>query len=195
MDTRNTFTEWKAVVKANDVLGKMNFKKLFWSNLIKAAILSPFAVIALVLVNSAFLADSSSVILKSLSWAGTLMIPMMFLFIIMVTPDFFKLHELQDETSAQIAWAKAHGLRTDKSLPTMRSYLAGSPEQVFTQRIGKVFNVYRLANEDGNAVLYDAKGVVVEEDPSRIKVAKKATAEDPNNELWRVAAVKHPEGA
>lgn len=184
----STFNEWSAVAKANERIRKLNSKKLFWSTTIKMAVLSPFLFFALVILNSYSGDDPESI----LSYSGTIVLFTGALMIALVTPQLFKLEELKDEEPYLETWATSHGLDLEGELPSMDRFLDRYyTEHLFTQRFGNVLNTYRLVNEKGQGVLYDAKGNVVEEDLSLVKVAEKPAAEDPNADLWKVAAEKN----
>lgn len=186
----NTFDAWKAAVERNNAIARTNGKKNTKSNLIKALLLLSLFVVGFgFFLNYApygLAEDGSNFVAIALTTALVLIIPSTFLMIIVLTPPFFKLEPYESITLLRDAWAKAHGLDAAKELPNMHSFLSFPDEQVFIQRFGDELKTYRLVNEGGNGVLYDAEGNRVDSKAAAVTFTG-VTVDDPNSELWKTA--------
>lgn len=186
----NTFDAWKAAVERNHAIARTNDKKNTKSNLIKALLLLPLFVVGfgffLNYAPNGLAEDGSNFVAIALTTALVLIIPSTFLMIIVLTPPLFKLEPYENIAPFRNTWAKAHGLDAAKRLPNMDLFLSYSDEQVFTQRSGNELKTYRLVNEGGNGVLYDAEGNRVDSKAAAVTFTG-VTVDDPNSELWKTA--------
>lgn len=186
----NTFDAWKAVVERNHAIARTNDKKNTKSNLIKALpLLLPFVAGFGFFLNYAakdgLAEDGSNAVDIALSIILlSFILSAVFLMIIVLTPPLFKLEPYENIAPFRSAWAKAHGLDAAKRLPSMDLFLSYPDEQVFIQRSGNDLKTYRLVNEGGNGVLYDAEGNRVDSKAAAVNTTG-VTVDDPNSELWK----------
>lgn len=188
----NTFDAWKEATERNKEVDRVNAKRNSKSILIKALLLSPFILVALGFLlifapDEGLASDGSNMLAIAFSIALVFLIPILFGVIITVTPSFFKRETREEITPLRNAWAKVHGLDPAGDLPDMYSYLYGVKEQVFTQRVDSILKTYRLVNEDGAGILYDAEGNRVDSKASAVNTAG-GSFRDPNSELWKTAS-------